>query len=294
VNTPTTTRSFAQPVATPARMPVLPLYFALTLGLSWLLGGLAALVARRDITLPLPPLALVALGGIWPLPVALGLTAYESGRAGVRGLLVRTVHWRVGSGWYAAALLGPVLVVLAAYLLSLAVNRAMGVASPALPPGSAWAALPVLGAVYLVLAVIEEVGWRGFAQPRLQNRFRALPASLVLGGIWACWHVPQWFVPATGQAVKWPFPVFVGYALALSVLFAWLVNGTRGSVLVVILAHAAINLAPEPWAAAWQVLPVEARGVYPAILVGVVLAIAALVVALLTDPRTLTRRGQRR
>jgi uncharacterized protein len=290
---PMTTDATSRPTSVTAGDPILRLYFVLTLGLSWLLGGLAVLMARGAIPAALPPLALLTLGGIGPLPVALALVARESGWAGVRALLARTGRWRVGVGWYAVALLGPALVVLTAYLLSVVLALATGDARPAAPPQSAWLSLPILGVVYLALSYIEEIGWRGFAQPRLQRRLGALPASLVLGVIWGLWHLPQWFVPATGQADKWPFAVFFGYTMALSVAFGWLYNSTGGSVLLVILAHAATNLTPEPWAAAWQALPSGARGPYPAIVIAAVVAVAAIVVALRTDPRTLTRERQR-
>ena len=61
------------------------------------------------------------------------------------------------------------------------------------------------------------VGWRGYLQPRLQKRYGALAASLVVGGVWALYHLPQWFIPAMGQAEKWPFLVFTLYCIALAV-----------------------------------------------------------------------------
>jgi membrane protease YdiL (CAAX protease family) len=130
-----------------------------------------------------------------------------------------------------------------------------------------------------MIALIEEVGWRGYALPRLQTRYRALAASVVLGVIWGCWHLPQWFLPATGQAAKWPFVAFLLHTVAFSILLTWLYNHSEGSLWPVILAHAAFNLYPEPWAAAWQTLPGEQRGLYPVILITVVeTAIALLVV----------------
>ena len=133
--------------------------------------------------------------------------------------------------------------------------------------------------VYLIIALIEEVGWRGYALPRLQKRYGALIASLLLGLLWGSWHLPQWFIPATGQADKWPFAIFLLHTIAFSILLTWLYNRSAGSLWPVILAHAAFNLYPEPWAAAWQMLPVAQRGFYPVFLITVIEVLVALVVA---------------
>jgi membrane protease YdiL (CAAX protease family) len=97
----------------------------------------------------------------------------------------------------------------------------------------------------------EELGWRGFALPRLQQRRTALTSSIFLGLIWGLWHIPLYFVPGTGQheilrsgtSPGFAIGGFVGWTIGLSVLFTWLFNKTRGSLIVVILFHAAINLA---------------------------------------------------
>jgi membrane protease YdiL (CAAX protease family) len=257
------------------RPPGLLLFFAATHGLMLLCGGLAALVAQGVVPLPVPPLALVALAGLCPLPAAIGAAAYETGRPGVRALLAQVVRWRVPLRWYAVALLGPVGAVAAALLLGLA----LGGPVPAAPP-AVWATLPLLALVYVVIALVEEVGWRGYAQPRLQGHTGALVASVVVGLLWAMWHLPQWWVPETGQAAKWPFGIFAAGTVAQAVALAWLYNRAGGSVLPAALAHAAINLAPEPWAAAWRALPEGARGPYPSVLIAAVWVALALVIAL--------------
>jgi membrane protease YdiL (CAAX protease family) len=280
------------PSATPAaaadrrRVGGVLLYSGTTLGLMLVFGGLAALVAQGVVQLPVAPLALVTLGGLGPLPAAIGAAAYESGRPGVGALLARTLRWRVPLRWYAAALLGPAGAVAVAFLLSLALGSPL----PPAPPAAVWQSLPLLAVVFVVLALIEEVGWRGYAQDRLQHPLGALWASLTVGVMWALWHLPQWWVPETGQAAKWSFAVFGAGTIAQSVGLAWLYNGARASILLVILAHAAINLAPEPWAAAWRLLPEGERGPYPSVLIAGVWVAAAVVLVALTEPRSLTRR----
>jgi membrane protease YdiL (CAAX protease family) len=86
----------------------------------------------------------------------------------------------------------------------------------------------------------EEIGWRGYALPRLSERAGLGPASVVLGVIWAVWHLPLFLVPASdtfGQS----FPLFLTEVTAMSVAMAWLYWRTRGSLLLVMLLHAAVN-----------------------------------------------------
>jgi membrane protease YdiL (CAAX protease family) len=97
----------------------------------------------------------------------------------------------------------------------------------------------------------EELGWRGFALPRLQQHRNALNASVLLGLVWGLWHIPLYFVSGTGQfetiragtSPAFAIGGFVGWTIGLSVLFTWLFNQTGGSLIVVILFHAAVNLA---------------------------------------------------
>ena len=104
-----------------------------------------------------------------------------------------------------------------------------------------WFAYPVVVAQILLLGGgQEEPGWRGFALPRLQRRFGALGASLVLGAIWAAWHVPSFFISGTSQAGI-PFVVDAPYVVLLAVVFAWVYNSTGGSVLATMLLHAGLN-----------------------------------------------------
>src|SRR5207247_9266931 len=90
----------------------------------------------------------------------------------------------------------------------------------------------------------EEIGWRGYALPRLATRFGLGRASVLLGLIWAAWHLPQFFIPEVdtyGQS----FFVYALQVTALSVAMAWLYARTNGSLLLVMLLHAAVNNAKD-------------------------------------------------
>ena len=94
----------------------------------------------------------------------------------------------------------------------------------------------------------EEIGWRGFALPRLQARFGPLRASLILGLLWAFWHLPHFLTSAQrggpGMSLSvlyFNLPVFLVMVVALSIVFTWVFNRTEGSLFIAMLLHASIN-----------------------------------------------------
>jgi membrane protease YdiL (CAAX protease family) len=265
----------------------LALYFVLAYGFTWLCWGLVAPAARGLFRLPIPTDLLLLAGGLGPLLAAVAVLSLEARGAGLRALLGQLLRWHVSPVWYAVALLGwgavdGVLVLL---------NVLLGGGVPPAPPLSSWLSLP---AAFVITALLhggldEEVGWRGLALPRLQARYGALAASLVLGLIWATWHLPLWFIPGSGQEGQ-SFPVFVVSVLMLSVVLAWLYNNTGGSLLLVVLAHSANNVTFNLFGQAVAAMPPEALKLTP--LVGDVLLplVVIALVAGLTDPRTFRAR----
>ena len=170
-----------------------------------------------------------------PFLAALVVLAITQGKSGIGGLLRRMVRWRVGLRWYAVALLLPVGIALAATAL----NVLLGARAPSAADLGGWTGLFSTFAVVLLIPGIggawEEPGWRGFALPRLQAGRSALVASLILGAVWALWHLP--FVVATGQMGGWDIVIILAWTLVLT----WVYNGTGGSVLIVMLFHAMFN-----------------------------------------------------
>ena len=112
-------------------------------------------------------------------------------------------------------------------------------------PGVLLSVLPV----FLLFGPLgEEMGWRGYALPRLQSRFGALAASLLIGVAWAAWHLPLFFDPTSSYA-QLALPVFVARMVGLALLFTWLVNRTGGSLFFPMLLHSVINASGQIWAA---------------------------------------------
>jgi uncharacterized protein len=171
--------------------------------------------------------------GFGPFLAALVVLALSEGRSGVVGLLRRMVRWRVGLRWYAVALLLPIVVTLTAAVLNVFVLGAQRTSSAAELGGLSsfltmfflWLLIPGLAGTW------EEPGFRGYALPRLQVGRSALLASLILGVLWALWHLP--FV-ATGEDI-W-IDAFL-FPIIWSPVYAWLFNNASGSVLIVMLFH---------------------------------------------------------
>jgi hypothetical protein len=146
-------------------------------------------------------------------------------------------RWNVGFWWYLAALflfLGPLSIGL--------IYVALGNPHPGPDPQLAfWGVTGQLVFNLFSGPIAEEGGWRGFALPRLQEKFNALVSSLILGTIWACWHIPLFFIPGSDQS-SILFPVYLALNIAFSTYITWLYNNTRGSLLIAILAHFCINI----------------------------------------------------
>jgi uncharacterized protein len=163
-----TTATTSAPTATAKAFPLK--YFIIAFAFTWVLWWLAVLDVRGLLSVPIPAQPLGAFG---PLVAAVIVTAQESGRAGLRSLLGRILHWRVAPIWYGVVLLGPILLYLATMLLEVAL---LGGQSPSLRALIGVLPILVIFTVYMVIFVAlgEEVGWRGYALPALQVRYGAL------------------------------------------------------------------------------------------------------------------------
>jgi membrane protease YdiL (CAAX protease family) len=175
--------------------------------------------------------------GFGPFLAALVVLAVTEGKSGVMGLLRRMVRWRVGLQWYAVALLLPIVVTLAAAALNVFLLGAQRTSTAADLGG--WSILLQTFFLWLLIPGLagtwEEPGFRGYALPRLQFRYTALIASLILGVLWAFWHLP--FV-VTGEDT-WIDAIL--FTIEWSIVYTWLFNNAKGSVLIVMLFHAMNN-----------------------------------------------------
>jgi membrane protease YdiL (CAAX protease family) len=176
----------------------------------------------------LSPSPIIAFG---PFLAAILVLALTTGKGGVVTLLRRMVRWRVRPVWYAVALLLPVAISGGAALLNVVV---LGASAPSPAELGAWSGLVPIFFLQLLVPGIggawEEPGWRGYALPKLQGGHSALLASLILGVVWAFWHLPLMVI---GQ-IHLSDPVYI---VAWTVVLTWVFNNTNGSVLIAMLMH---------------------------------------------------------
>jgi membrane protease YdiL (CAAX protease family) len=209
-------------------------FFALALGITWTLQLPAVLAKHGVIAGPAERfLPLMGLGALGPMLAAIILSAREGGRAEVRALFRPLARYDVKARWYAVALLLPgSLLVLALATYTLVTGRSAG---PWLYPPIE----PERIAAMVMFPLGEEIGWRGYAQPRLLERRGALATSGIIGVFWGLWHVMMFDVSGVSPgAMLESLPMF----LAGSVLFSWLWARTGGSLLLAVLLHVGTHL----------------------------------------------------
>lgn len=221
------------------------LFFVLAFAISWGFW-LAAAVLTIPINTPAGRL-LETAGNFGPFLAAMVSVGITQGLPGIRRLVDRLLIWRVAPRWYMAALLGPFGVM----LLAMAISAAL-VPSAVMSTARLTVLIPAFfHSLLLAGGLNEETGWRGYALPGMRSSMPAFRASLLLGVLWGLWHIPLYFVPGTGQydmiqsggSFIFLFTAFVVWAIGLSVIFTWLSEQTGGSLLIVILFHAAIDTA---------------------------------------------------
>lgn len=262
-------------------------YFVLAFAFTWSFWWLAVLDERGLISLPIPA---VFLGAFGPVVAAVAVTALEGGRAGIRSLLGRVVRWRVAPVWYAVALLGP----LALQLGALALHTTLGGQPPDLLALIGALPMVLIASVYFMVAVAlpEEIGWRGYALPKLQARYGALISSVILGVAWGLWHVPLFFNPSVGSYSDVPFVLYLVFVVPWAILITWVFNSAGGSVLIAMILHAVMNASNSLWRAvpAYGAMDATTAAVttHVYLIQAVVLWVAAVVVVLVYGPRDLS------
>jgi membrane protease YdiL (CAAX protease family) len=198
-------------------------FFILAFAYSWLPSLLYAVTGSG--------VSILACG---PTLAAVTVLSLTEGKAGLKKLFRSMLHWRVGPRWWAAAILGPVLL----SGLATALNIASGAPVPSAEDFGTWTNVLPTAVLILLVPVIggawEEPGWRGYALPRLLAERSALTASLVLGTFWSLWHLPVYFV---GDQ-HWSDLVLVVLG---TIVFTWLFQNVLGSVLIAMVFHAMNN-----------------------------------------------------
>jgi uncharacterized protein len=186
----------------------------------------------------------VGFGTFWtygPAIAAVVTAILLGGRAELRRLLSGLDKWRIGWPWYAVIILGPLVL----GLVVATVNAALGGNWEDGIPDVFSESLPIVLLLLVILTITdglgEELGWRGFALPRMLNRQSAFSASILLGLIWAMWHLP--LIWTDGSALEsTSFWLLTARLPATAVFFTWVYQHTNGSVVAAAIFHGSLNL----------------------------------------------------
>ena len=215
------------------------------------------------------------------------MTWLTLGKDAMVTLLKRFLIWRVNWKWYLTAiLLLPALqfssVLLTAWLTGVPADYANPMIRKVVPLSAPLLVLAALWIIFEVLTNGEEMGWRGYVLPRLQARYTPLVASLIVGVIWSVWKLPRFLGRGVyvGRSFFWLTILFMGEA----VLYTWLYNSSRGSLLLVTLFHATNNTAGMFLPIAYAI-----HGGIAQNMMAVMYIIAAVVVTIIAGPARLSR-----
>jgi membrane protease YdiL (CAAX protease family) len=261
-------------------------FFILTFVLSWALWIPVALsslgVAPFGVQTGTGAI-LILIGAFSPSLSGIVMAGLTEGRQGIRRMLGRLFKWRIGVSWYLVTLfLVPVVSLFALRLFVLLGNE-----TPEYANLDKWYLLPLIFIQVLLLGgpLQEEIGWRGYALPRLQSHQTALVSGSVVGLLWGLWHLPLFLVPYSSQ-YGIPFLGFVLIDVALGILFAWVYNNTGSSLLLSLFLHTSVNVT------SWflPIAPKASGSDTPIWLIAGLLSIAALLVTFAFGPQRLSRK----
>jgi membrane protease YdiL (CAAX protease family) len=234
----------------------LPTYFVLTFAISW--GAILILVGPGGIPVSTEQVAMLGLAMLLgPSVAGILLTGLASGRVGFREFRSRLLRWRVSARWYAVALL-------TAPLLTAAALLALSLLSSEFLPGIATAddntSLLVSGIVAgLMVGIFEELGWTGFAIPRMRLHYGVFTTGLIVGLLWGAWHfILFWESSSFAGALPLGllFARLFSWLPAYRVLMVWVYDRT-GSLLVAMLMHLSLvasTVILEPPLTGWALL----------------------------------------
>lgn len=261
-------------VLTMRRHPLL-FYFLLAFGFTWGWEIPVYALAHQQLLFPWVVLSPTLAGFV--------MAGITEGRAGMVRLLRRVVLWRVAMRWYLVVL----LILPAVWFGSLFLSPG-GIAAFRVPGSSLLLTyLSIFVLAFFAALLVEEFGWRGFALPRLQRQQGPLLGTLLLGSLWALWHLPIWaFFPGSMGAgtsfLSFTFAItylgFVGYIMAEAVLITWIFNHSRGSLLLASLFHASGGSTSGSFLALFPSL-FPHPGTPAAVEIGVIVAAVLVVVA---------------
>lgn len=207
--------------------------------ITYLIGYIAAI--------PLFFTQISALGLIAASSSSLGgiITAALYNKKEVKRLFISLIQFRCGVSSYLFALLFPPILVVGAILI----NMLLGHPFPALDAEKWKLIIPIFAFSLIQAGLGEEMGWRGFALPHLVKKTHPLAAAIIIGIVWACWHLPLYFFPGFIQhdvaqiyGFFVTFSIYSSFVVAASVIYSWLYLRSGNSLIPAILIHGMTNV----------------------------------------------------
>jgi membrane protease YdiL (CAAX protease family) len=218
-------------------------FFLLAFGLTWIAAVLLGIFDPKMPTSITDPVILLFVfvgipGAFGPTLAAFLMTAITEGKSGVKALWRHFWNRNLSLKWLLVILLGYDALRLVANIIARTME---GQAYPIVNLSSPlWMIIPLFLQAFILSGMGEEFGWRGYALPRLQAKWNALASSIILGLIWASWHIPFFFIhnQPLYQRNFWEWAPVI---LLSSVIYTWIFNNTKGSILAAALFHASFN-----------------------------------------------------
>jgi membrane protease YdiL (CAAX protease family) len=220
------------------------------------------------------------------------LTAIVSGKSGLREMFRRLLIWRVGIGWWGFALIAFALMYLGGLVLAAPFSDSALTLKLAQP---LYMFFPLfIMKFFLDAGLGEELGWRGFLLPRLQARYSALVSSIIVGIVWGLWHLPLFMLEGMSPTYEMGqtfgvVPALLGYTVFVvvpyAILFTWMYNNTKGSLLLAFVFHSS---------QAWFELFRDPDNLFgPYIGFAAILTATAIVIVLFSGAKNLSRKYER-
>lgn len=178
-----------------------------------------------------------------PTLTAILIVAFLAGRTGLKQLLGRFLIWKVEFKWYLLVLLIPLLLDdVIPSLLSMFLNKGVDLKFN-YTLASAYLFLPVFARYFFLGGGMgEEFGWRGYLTPHFQQKYSVLKSAVIIGVLWAVWHFPNYWMGSKSTLELFYLHIEkIARAVPMAIVYAWVFNNTRGSVLLAALMHAAVN-----------------------------------------------------
>jgi membrane protease YdiL (CAAX protease family) len=214
------------------------LFFAITLGLAYfvlwgplVLFQIPTISFVSDIKGPIWAIAMYMINAFGPSVVAIILTWTREGKVGLNQFLKRVVQFKIGWRWYLTIIMLVLLPTLGQLLIIRLLGQSFNYTGFITQLGS-FIPLIILG------PLSEELGWRGYALDRLQTKWNALTSSIIVGTLWAFWHLPLFYMVGTSQhELHFSFISFLFALIAHSILYTWLYNNTNRSIWTAVFFH---------------------------------------------------------